>query len=193
MTTASPQRNDGAAYPTLEAEVRGYLRDAAAALDAIYAVVGAPEIVSFSCEMVESTQPWGESVWQEVAVTDGRRLILWHGEEEAAADGAPSPVFISSLRTIPLTAIADQNLRLLYGLDDEGQQSLQTVSLRLSTQTPERSLTELTEESGARSTQYVETYWFSKSLNDGGPDQMVRLIEFGHALSRSAGAARAAG
>jgi len=45
MTTASPQRNDGAAYPTLEAEVRGYLRDAAAALDAIYAVVGAPEIV----------------------------------------------------------------------------------------------------------------------------------------------------
>jgi hypothetical protein len=65
---------------------------------------------------------------------------------------------------------------------------MHAVMLYLSTQTPERSVTELALEVGAanetRTVQYVETYRFSKSVTDGGLAQMQRLLQFGRALSQ---------
>jgi hypothetical protein len=132
---------------------------------------------------VASTQPWGESLWQEVAVTDGKRLILWHGDDEADEDRPDVLMFSSSVRTVPLGAIVDQGLRNRFKSEPDGSRTMYAVMLYLSTQTPERSMTELTEANETRTVQYVETYRFSKSVTDGGLAQMQRLLQFGRAIS----------
>jgi hypothetical protein len=99
-------------------------------------------------------------------------------------------LYTSSVRTIPLAAIVDQALRNRIRIDPNGQRTMHAVLLNLSTQTPERSMTELTEANETRTVQYVETYRFSKSVTDGGLAQMQRLLQFGRALSRFTGLAR---
>lgn len=189
MTSES---QDWAPYPRLADALRAYLRDADAALDALAGVVDPDDVRAFTCERVETTQTWGESLWQEVAVTDGRRLVLWHGEDEWSEDTDPTGTgertFSSSLRTVPLSAIVDQGLRHRFRVEADGTRTMYSVMLYLATQTPERSLTELSEATETRTVQYVETYRFSKSVNDGGLAQMQRLLQFGRALSRFADA-----
>jgi len=181
-TPHSPQ--DWAPYPRLDDAVRAYIRDADAALDALGGVVDPAAIKAFTCERVPSTQPWGESLWQEVAVTDGKRLILWHGDDEADDDRPDVLMFSSSVRTVPLRAIVDQGLRNRFKAEPDGSRTMSAVMLYLSTQTPERSMTELTEANETRTVQYVETYRFSKSVTDGGLAQMQRLLQFGRAVSQ---------
>lgn len=181
---------DWAPYQRLDDAIGAYIRDADAALDALGGVLDANEVRAFTCERVASTQPWGESLWQEVAVTDGRRLILWHGDDEVDEDRPGAAMFSSSVRTIPLWAIVDQGLRNRFRNEPDGSRVMNAVMLYLSTQTPERSMTELTEANETRTVQYVETYRFSKSVNDGGLAQMQRLLQFGRALSRYSAAAR---
>lgn len=177
---------DWAPYPLLDDAVRAYIRDADAALEALAGVVDEASVVAFTCERVSSTQSWGESLWQEVAVTDGRRLILWHGDDEVDDDRPETLMFSSSIRTIPVTAIVDQGLRHRFRTEPDGSRTMQAVMLYLSTQTPERSMTELSEANETRTVQYVETYRFSKSVTDGGLAQMQRLLQFGRALSHIA-------
>ena len=178
---------DWAPYPQLDQAVRAYIRDADAALEALSGVLHPDEVVAFTCERVPSTQPWGESLWQEVAVTDGRRLILWHGDDEADEENPGVLMFSSSVRTIPLAAIVDQGLRNRFRTEPDGSRTMNAVMLYLSTQTPERSMTELSEANETRTVQFVETYRFSKSVTDGGLAQMQRLLQFGRALSTYAG------
>ena len=177
---------DWAPYPRLDDAVRAYIRDADAALEALAGVVDEASVIAFTCERVSSTQTWGESLWQEVAVTDGRRLILWHGDDEVDDDRPETLMFSSSIRTIPVTAIVDQGLRHRFRTEPDGSRTMQAVMLYLSTQTPERSMTELSEANETRTVQYVETYRFPKSVTDGGLAQMQRLLQFGRALSHIA-------
>lgn len=178
---------DWAPYPRLEDAVHAYIRDADAALEALGGVLDPTDVVAFTCERVASTQTWGESLWQEVAVTDGRRLVLWHGDDEVDDDRPGSLMFSSSIRTIPLSAIVDQGLRNRFRTEPDGSRTMHAVMLYLSTQTPERSITELAEANETRTVQYVETYRFSKSVTDGGLAQMQRLLQFGRALSKVTG------
>ena len=184
---------DWAPYPRLEDAVRAYIRDADAALEALGGVLDPRTVLAFTCERVASSQAWGESLWQEVAVTDGRRLVLWHGDDEADDDRPGALMFSSSVRTIPLSAIVDQGLRNRFRTDPDGSRTMHAVMLYLSTQTPERSMTELTEAHETRTVQYVETYRFSKSVTDGGLAQMQRLLQFGRALSHLTGLPPSAG
>ncbi len=186
MATPDQPAEDWAVYQGLEDGLRAYLRDADTALDAITGVVDLARVRAFTCERVVSTAAWGESLWQEVAVTDGRRLILWHGDDEDNEEDPGDVMFSSSLRTVPLTAFVDQGLRTRYRYDEAGARQLHSVMFYLSTQTPERSVTELTEDAGTRTTQFVETYRFSKSVSDGGRGQMQRLTQFARVLSRAA-------
>lgn len=188
MTSHEPQ--DWAPYQRLEDAVRAYIRDSDAALDALSGVLDLSAVQAFTLERVPSQQPWGESLWQEVAVTDGRRLILWHGDDEVDDDQPDQRMFSSSVRTIPLAAIVDQGLRNRFRAERNGQRTMHAVLLYLSTQTPERSMTELTEANETRTVQYVETYRFSKSVSDGGLAQMQRLLQFGRALSHFVALAR---
>ena len=183
--TSEQEPNDWAVYQGIEDALRAYLRDADVALEAVLGVVDAASIQAFTCERVSTPTLDGESLWQEVAVTDGRRLILWHGDDEDTDDNEPA--FSSSLRTVPLSAIVDQGLRIRYSIDESGARSLDAVLLYLATQTPERASTELTDDAGTRTTQFVETYRFSKSVSDGGRGQMQRLTQFARALSRATG------
>lgn len=178
---------DWAPYPRLDDAVRAYIRDADAALEALSGVVDPAAVLDFTCEQVSTTQSWGESLWQEVAVTDGRRLVLWHGDDEQDDDRPGAPMFSSSVRTIPLSAIVDQGLRNRFRTEPDGSRTMHAVLLYLSTQTPERSMTELSEANETRTVQYVETYRFSKSVTDGGLAQMQRLLQFGRVLSRATG------
>lgn len=182
MTTShSPE--DWAPYQRLEDGVRAYVRDADVALESLAGVIDLKQVQAYSLERVASPQPWGESLWQEVAVTDGRRLILWHGDDETDEDRPDQLMFSSSVRTIPLAAIVDQGLRTRFQTEPNGARTLNAVMLYLSTQTPERSMTELSDPNETRTTQFVETYRFSKSVSDGGLAQMQRLLQFGRALS----------
>jgi hypothetical protein len=188
MTSHEPQ--DWAPYPQLGDAVRAYIRDDHAALEALSGVMDLATVQAFTLERVATQQPWGESLWQEVAVTDGHRLILWHGDDEVDDDHPDVRMFSSSVRTIPLGAIVDQGLRNRFRTEPNGERAMHAVLLYLSTQTPERSMTELTEANETRTTQYVETYRFSKSVTDGGLAQMQRLLQFGRALSRYVAQAR---
>ena len=51
-------------------------------------------------------------------------------------------------------------------------------------------MTELSDPNETRTTQFVETYRFSKSVDDGGLAQMQRLLQFGRALSHFSANAR---
>ena len=192
MAPPSPHEpQDWAPYPSLEDAVRAYVRDADVALDALQGVMELSSVLAFTCERVPSQQSWGESLWQEVAVTDGRRLVLWHGDDESDDEREEgNRMFSSSVRTIPLSAIVDQGLRHRMRVEPDGSRTMHTVLLYLSTLTPERSSTELTEANETRTVQYVETYRFSKSVTDGGLAQMQRLLQFGRALSQFTGSAR---
>ena len=131
---------DWAPYPRLEDAVRSYLRpgDQEVALDALRGVLDLGEVKAFTLERVANPQPWGESLWQEIAVSDGRRLVLWHGDDEVDDDGGGVRMFSSSLRTIPLRAVVDQGLRTRFQIEPDGSRTIHTVLLYLSTQTPER-------------------------------------------------------
>ncbi|MDQ6656947.1 MAG: hypothetical protein M3Z00_01715 [Actinomycetota bacterium] len=181
---------DWAPYQRLEEGVRAYIRDADVALESLSGVIDLGQVQACSLERVASPQPWGESLWQEVAVTDGRRLILWHGDDETDEDQPDQLMFSSSVRTIPLSAVVDQGLRTRFRTERDGSRTLNAVMLYLSTQTPERSTTELSDANETRTTQFVETYRFSKSLGDGGLAQMQRLLQFGRALSHFSGLVR---
>src|ERR1700712_5780283 len=185
MSSPAPHPpQDWAPYPRLDDAVRAYIRDADAALEALYGGVDPSAVKAFTCERVPSTQPWGESLWQEVAITDGQRLVLWHGDDETDDDRPDVLMFSSSVRTVPLRAIVDQGLRNRFKAEPDGSRTMSAVMLYLSTQTPERSMTELTEANETRTVQYVETYRFSKSVTDGGLAQMQRLLQFGRAISQ---------
>ena len=177
---------DWAVYQGLEESLGAYLRDPDIALEALAGVINFADVKAFTCERVATPQEAGESLWQEVAVTDGHRLILWHGDDEESEEDPGTLMFSSSVRTVPLQAVVDQGLRTRFTVTADGQRSLYAVMLYLSTQTPERSTTEIVE-SGTRTVQFVETYRFSKSVTDGGRGQMQRLMQFGRALSRFAG------
>ena len=187
MTYPGVPAEDWAPYQRLEDAVRSYTRDHEVALDSLRGVLDFSAVQAFTLERVPSTQPWGEALWQEIAVTDGRRLILWHGDDEVDEDRPDALMFSSSLRTIPLTAVVDQGLRHRFRTEPDGSRTMNAVLLYLSTQTPEKSVTELAEANQTRTLQYVETYRFSKSVTDGGLAQMQRLLQFGRALSRATG------
>lgn len=121
--------------------------------------------------------------WQEVAVTDGRRLILWHGSETECAghdNRLPHPMFQSSVRTVLLSRLSDQALHTDCDVLPDGSHELVSVRLRLYTPTV-NSTTRTTPED---SQHYVECYLFDKNADDG-QDEMGRLLEFAAALSIS--------
>jgi len=73
---------------------------------------------------------WGTSLWQEVAVTDGRRLILWHGCDVycAGSDNMPPHLTLeSSVRTVHLSELLDQTLYTEYAVGEDGSRSLDFV------------------------------------------------------------------
>jgi hypothetical protein len=165
---------DWASYANLQHAVTIGIRDSDSALSNLRAFIDFDSPDPF----VLSQYP----TWQQVAVTDGRRLILWHGSHDECAGHdhrAPHPIFKSSVSTVRLSRITDQALHTQYDVQPDGTHVLESVVLTLYTGTVQNSTRTTPEESQ----HYVETFTFRKSLDDG-PAQMHRLLGFAAALSR---------
>jgi hypothetical protein len=179
---------DWAPYRRLEDAARVYFLHADIALDAIAGVLGRRRVRGFTLERVVDLTEAGTSVWQEAAVCDGRRLILWHSEELADERAPGGTVLDSSVQVLPLDSIDHVGMRTLVGRDERGERVDRGVYVVLATGTPhELSAVQADPDSPvpvASAKFRPEAFRFSKSLDDGGPGQIARLIDFGRLLGR---------
>jgi hypothetical protein len=183
-----PAGTDWAPYSRLEDAARVYFLHADVALDAIGGVLGRRRVRGFTLERVVDLTEAGASVWQEAAVCDGRRLILWHSEELADAGAPGGTVLDSSVQVLPLDVIGHVGMRTLVGHDDRGRRIDRGVYVVLATAMPhELSAVAVDPESPlpvASAKLRPEAFRFSKSLDDGGAGQIARLIDLGRLLGR---------
>lgn len=182
---SGPAGSDWSPYERLDDAARTYFLHADVALDEIGGVLGRRRVRGFTLERVVDLTESGTSVWQEAAVCDGRRLILWHSEE--VVDQRGGTVLDSSVQVLPLAAIGHVGMRTLVGRDERGRRVDRGVYLVLATAMPhEMSAVQTGDaDSPVASARFrPEAFRFSKSLDDGGAGQMARLTAFGRLLGR---------
>jgi hypothetical protein len=185
---SGPAGADWSPHARLEDAAGVYFLHADVALDAIAGVLGRRRVRGFTLERVVDLTEAGASVWQEAAVCDGQRLILWHSEELADAKAPGGTVLDSSVQVLPLNSIGHVGMRTLVGRDDRGRRVDRGVYLVLATAMPhELSAVQADPDSAlpaASAKLRPESFRFSKSLDDGGAGQIARLIDFGRLLAR---------
>jgi len=163
---------DWSPYPDLESAARAYLRDPDLALEALDDVVASGEVAAFTLERFVNEI---NCVWQEVAVCDGSRIVLWHGEDVAPGEG-PTGAMTSSLRVVPLSQVAEVGTRKRVQRDADGTPHVDAVDVYVLL----RSLDDGQPDGDDRGTPAVrqDALRFVKTLGDGGPGQIARLEEF---------------
>ncbi|MCZ2525820.1 hypothetical protein ACFW9F_19770 [Streptomyces sp. NPDC059506] len=181
-----PAGSDWSPYERLEDAARAYFLHADVAVEAVFGVVDRRRVRGFTLERVVDLSEAGASVWQEAAVCDGRRLVLWHSEEVSESGAPGGTVLDSSVQVLPLSAIGHVGMRTLVGRDEQGRRVDRGVYLVLATATPQEISAVSAEPDGPVSGARFrpEAFRFSKSLEDGGPGQVRRLIEFGRLMGR---------
>ncbi|WP_037917873.1 hypothetical protein [Actinacidiphila yeochonensis] len=182
-----PVGADWSPYSRLQDAAGAYFLHAEIAMEAIAGVLGRRRVRGFTLERVVDLTESGASVWQEAAVCDGRRLILWHSEELADATAPGGTVLDSSVQVLPLDSIGHIGMRTLVGHDERGRRVDRGVYLVLATAMPhELSAVPADPDSPlpAAAKLRPESFRFSKSLDDGGAGQMARLVDFGNLLGR---------
>jgi hypothetical protein len=182
-----PAGSDWSPYERLQDAAHAYFLHADVALDAVGGVLGRRRVRGFTLERVVDLTEAGTSVWQEAAICDGRRLILWHSEEVADEQAPGGTVLDSSVQVLPLEAIGHVGMRTLIGQDDQGRRVDRGVYLVLATAMPhELSAVQTSDaEAPVAAARFrPEAFRFSKSLDDGGAGQIARLIAFGRLLGR---------
>lgn len=178
-----PTPQDWAPYSSVEEAARVYLRDPELALDQLRSVVDPPTIRSFIMSRGYTDEPWGDedqALWQEIVLTDGRRLIMWRADDEMSSSDRDRRVLNASVRTILLSTITDHVLTAEYEVLDDDTRRLSEVRLRMYTQLITRSR----QRSATESDIYCESFRYYKSVDNGGLAQMQRLLQFGRVLSR---------
>src|SRR5262252_1945870 len=118
---------DWSPYPDLGSAARAYLRDPDIALDALATMLGSAEVLGFTLERFVNEV---NGVWQEVVVCDGRRLILWHGEDVPPGDG-PAGAMTSSIRVVPLSAVTEVGSRRRLQRTNNGQVRVDAIDVYL--------------------------------------------------------------
>jgi hypothetical protein len=174
---------DWAPYTSVEEAARVYLRDPELALDQLRSLVDFPTIKSFIMSRGATEESWGEALWQEIVLTDGRRLIMWRADDElSSVEGRePRRVLDASIRTILLSTITDHILTTEFEILDDGTRRLAEVRLRMYTQL----LTRTRQKSAVDTDLFCESFRYTKTVDNGGLAQMQRLLQFGRMLSRS--------
>jgi hypothetical protein len=176
---------DWSRYGRLGDATRAYFLHPDVALDAIGGVLGRRRIRGFTLERVVDLTESGASVWQEAAVCDGRRLILWHSEEVADVSAPGGTVLDSSVQVLPLSEIRHVGMRTLVGRDGVGARTRRGVYVVVTTGAVQELSAVPPDEGGTGTARFrPEAFRFSKSLDDGGPGQMERLTAFGELLAR---------
>jgi hypothetical protein len=176
---------DWAPYSSLEDAAKVYLRDPELVLDQLRSLVDFPSVKSFIMSRGVTGETWGDALWQEVVLTDGRRLIIWRADDGSTGqdedDDEPRRHLDASVRTILLSTITDHILTTEFEVLDNGARRLAEVRLRMYTQL----LTRTRQKSAIDTDLFCESFRYSKTVDDGGLAQMERLLQFGRVLSRS--------
>lgn len=164
--------------------MRAYFLHATVATEAVRGLLGRRRIRAFTLERVVDITESGASVWQEAAVLDGRRLILWHSED--LADESPGqPLLDSSIQVVPLDSVVHLGMRTLVGTDAHGNPVNRAAYLVVGTSSPHELATVPTGEETPPSARFrQEAYRFSKTVEEDGAGQVARLIAFGRACGR---------
>jgi len=182
-----PAGADWSPYERFDEAARVYFLHADVALESVGGVLGRRRVRGFTLERVVDLTEAGASVWQEAAVCDGRRLILWHSEEVADDEAPGGTVLDSSVQVLPLGAIRHVGMRTMVGRDPAGLRVNRGVHLVLATATPHElnPVQDGDPEAPIAAARFrPEAFRFSKSLDDGGPGQITRLISFGRLMGR---------
>ncbi|HKD97720.1 MAG TPA: hypothetical protein VKB69_08970 [Micromonosporaceae bacterium] len=172
---------DWSPYADLDSAARAYLRDPEVALEALASVIGDAEILTFTLERFVNEV---NGVWQEVAVCDGHRLVLWHGEDVPPDDGPPGSM-TSSLRVIPLSAVTEVGCRRRLNRSGIGPARVDSTDVYL--------LLSSLDEAGFGGMDDIGTVIrhdalrFGKTLEDGGPGQIARLEDFARVIASLVG------
>ncbi|QMU80229.1 hypothetical protein GXW83_12995 [Streptacidiphilus sp. PB12-B1b] len=176
---------DWSPFGRLEGAAEAYFLHPDVALEAIGGVLGRRRVRGFTLERVVDLTDAGASVWQEAAVCDGRRLILWHSEEIADGSAPGGTVLDSSIQVLPLSEVRHVGMRTLVGRDSGGARVRRGVYVVVTTGAVQELSAVPTDEGSAGTARFrPEAFRFSKSLDDGGPGQMDRLLAFGELLGR---------
>jgi hypothetical protein len=176
---------DWSPYPSLDEAARAYLRDADVALEDLTAVLGGREVVAFTLERVVMDDG---RVWQEAAVCDGDRLMLWHGEDVPDSDRG---ALTSAVRTIPLASISEVGCRRHVERDETGATTVTDVEVYILLRTVDEA--EVVAADDTTTTMFRhDAVRFGKNVQDVGPGQLERLSAFARQLSTLVGSARIA-
>jgi len=183
--TVVPQ--DWAPYSSLDDAAKVYLRDPDLALDQLRSLVEFPAVKSFIMSRGVTSELWGDALWQEVVLTDGRRLIIWRADDGSTTtdddddDDESRRYLDASVRTILLSTITDHILTTEFEVLGNGTRRLAEVRLRMYTQL----LTRTRQKSAVDTDLFCESFRYVKTVDNGGLAQMERLLQFGRVLSRS--------
>jgi hypothetical protein len=126
-------------------------------------------------------------VWQEVVICDGSRLVLWHGEDVAPGDG-PVGSMTSSLRVVPLSTVTEVGCRRRLTRTSSGQARVDSIDVYLLLSSVDDAVPPpgMAEEEGRPALRH-DALRFGKTLDDGGPGQIVRLEEFSRVVASLVG------
>jgi hypothetical protein len=172
---------DWSPYPDLESATRAYLRDPDVALEALTGVLSGATVLSFTLERFVNDV---NGVWQEVAVCDGMRLILWHGEDTPPGDG-PAGSMTSSVRVIALSAVTEVGMRRRLHRDQDGTTRVDAVDVYVLLSSFDDGSAAGGDERAPAMRQ--DALRFVKTLDDGGAGQMARLAEFAATMAALVG------
>lgn len=165
---------DWSPYHDLDAAARAYLRDPDIALEALGVALDGRDVLGFTLERFVNEV---NGVWQEVAVCDGARLVLWHGEDVPPEEG-PAGAMTSAVRVVPLSAVVEVGWRRRLGRTPSGTARVDSVDVYLLL----RSLDESGGPADGAPPRH-DALRFGKTLDDGGAGQIARLEQFAHLVS----------
>jgi hypothetical protein len=175
---------DWSPYQDLDAATRAYLRDPEVALESLSGVLRGASVRGFTLERFVTEV---NGVWQEVAVCDGTRLVLWHGEDVPPGDGPPGSM-TSSLRVIALSSVTEVGCRRRVTRTSGGQARVDSVDVYVLLSSLDESLSAGSDGAGdGRGPIRHDALRFGKTLDDGGPGQIARLNEFAQVLASLVG------
>ncbi len=149
------------------------------ALGALHGLVEFDAVLGFTMHRSIKRRDWGDSLYQEITLTDGLRLVLWMGDDILDEDDSEVVLFESELRIIPLSWVHDVSLEVHHRPEPDGM-SLHSVELRIYIAIPDNAV----QKKKKKTAIFSDELDFSKTVNRHGHEQVSRLIEFGKVLAR---------
>jgi len=173
---------DWSPYLDLDSAARAYLRDPDLALEAIGGVLAGADVLTFTLERFVNEV---NGVWQEAAVCDGTRLILWHGEDTAPGEG-PVGSMTSSVRVLPLAVVTEVGTRRRLQRTPEGELRVDAVDVYVLLSSFDDGVLASGDEQSAPMVRQ-DALRFVKTVDDGGAGQIGRLEAFARTVASLVG------